>query len=57
MLAACSIRTQLKQKMPNPRPVHLNDFTANATLEGRKVIFKRGLVLLMLLGFGVVSHV
>ena len=57
MLAVCSTKTRLKQKIPNLRPMHLNDFTANATLEGRKVIFKRGLVLLMLLGFGVVSHV
>ena len=57
MLAVCSITTRLKWKTPNLKPAHLNDFTANATLEGRKVIFKRGLVLLMLLGFGVVSHV
>ena len=57
MLAVCSITTQLKWKIPNLRLTYLNDFTANATLEGRKVIFKRGLVLLMLLGFGVVSHV
>ena len=57
MLAVCSIKIRLKQKIPNLKLTHLNDFTANATLEGRKVIFKRGLVLLRLLGFGVVSHV
>jgi len=34
MLAVCSIRTQLKQKTPNLKFMHLNDFTANATLEG-----------------------
>ena len=57
MLAVCSIKIRLKQKIPNLKLAHLNDFTANATLEGRKVIFKRGLVLLMLLSFGVISHV
>ena len=57
MLAVCSIKIRLKQKIPNLKLTHLNDFTANATLEGRKVIFKRGLVLLILLGFSVISHV
>jgi len=34
MLVVCSITTRLKQKIPNLKLAHLNDFTANATLEG-----------------------